>query len=150
METTYQDKTELIKSLCAMERSTPTTTIRVPSDIVPPLLKRGYHNKRQEHFVAITLSGSHSIIKIHTISKGLVNRTIVHPREILYHAIKDNAAAIMVAHNHPSGSIVPSREDQDVTQRIKSASEIMGFRLLDHVIIAKGGGYYSFLEGGEL
>jgi len=106
-------------------------------------------NKRQECFVVVTLDGAHQVIKTHLITKGLVNRTLVHPREVYWHAIKDNAAGIIIGHNHPSGSLIPSREDRQVTETIKKAGEIIGIMLLDHVIVSKSG-YYSFMEENAL
>jgi len=116
---------------------TDTTRFQIKSPVdVLPLLKR-WRNCRQENFLAITLDGSHSVIKIHHISKGLVNKTIVHPRECYYPAIKDNAVAVLFAHNHPSGSVKPSQEDVDVTQQLCKAGAILGFHVLDHVIFSK-------------
>lgn len=108
------------------------------------LLKR-YKRRRQEHFIVITLSGAHSVIKVHTVCVGLANKTLVHPREVFYWAIKDNACAIIIAHNHPSGNLVPSEEDCSVTKTIKEAGELLGIPLLDHIIITKFG-EYSFIE----
>lgn len=104
-----------------------------------------YRAKRQEHFIVITLDGANQIIKIHTVTVGLVNRTIVHPREIFYRAIKDLSTSIMLVHNHPSGFTNPSQEDIDITQRLKKAGEIIGIPVVDHIIISKRG-YTSFVE----
>jgi DNA repair protein RadC len=114
--------------------------IKHPSDLSDLLVN--YRNKRQEHFLVVTLNGAHEIIKLHVVSKGLANRTIIHPRECFYPAIKDNAVAIMFVHNHPSGSIEPSSEDDMITSRLKECADLLGFDLLDHVII--GNGYYSY------
>jgi len=118
-----------------------------PSDIYA-VLKR-YANARTERFVVLTLDGAHQVIKANIISIGLVNRTVVHPREVFYPAIVQNACAIVVSHNHPSGKLDPSPEDKDITDRLRSASEILGIALLDHVILGRGG-YYSFVEHGLL
>ena len=83
------------------------------------------------------------------VSIGLINRTIVHPREVYADAIVDRATAIIVCHNHPSGNLEPSDEDTAVTGQLKEAGEILGIKLLDHVIFAVSG-YYSFLEAGAL
>ena len=109
--------------------------IQVPTDVLP-LLKR-WRNCRQENFLAITLDGNHSVIKVHHISKGLANRTIVHPRECYYPAIRDNAVAIIFAHNHPSGSASPSPEDEEITKRLCMAGRILGFHVVDHIIFTK-------------
>ena len=109
--------------------------IRFPTDILS-LVKR-WRNCRQENFIAITLDGSHSVIKVHHISKGLANRTIVHPRECYYPAIKDNAVAIAFVHNHPSGRSKPSENDVEITRRLCAAGKILGFHVLDHIIFTK-------------
>jgi DNA repair protein RadC len=114
--------------------------IKHPSDLTDLLVN--YRNKRQEHFLVVTLNGAHEIIKLHVVSKGIANRTIIHPRECFYPAIKDNAVAIMFVHNHPSGNIEPSIEDDMITRRLKECADLLGFHLLDHVII--GNGYYSY------
>jgi DNA repair protein RadC len=121
--------------------------IRFPTDVIP-LLKR-WRNSRQENFIVLTLDNSHAVIKAHHISKGLVNRTIVHPRECYYHAIKDNAVAVIFAHNHPSGDPQPSDNDIELTKRLCSAGNILGFHVVDHVIISKYESvWYSFRKEG--
>ena len=89
-----------------------------------------------EHFFSITLNGAHKVIDVHMVSKGLVNRTLVHPREVFRPAITDNAVAIVLAHNHPSGILEPSVEDLDVTRRIKEAGDLLGIKVLDHLIFS--------------
>jgi DNA repair protein RadC len=89
------------------------------------------------------------VIRANLISIGLVNRTVVHPREVFYPAIIQNACAIIISHNHPSGRLDPSMEDRDITDRLRQAAEVLGIALLDHVIISKDG-YYSFVEHGLL
>jgi DNA repair protein RadC len=84
------------------------TSIKNPTDAVRLLDK--YTRKRQEHFLVITLNGAHEVIKIHVASIGLVDKTIIHPRECFWHCIKDNAAALVFAHNHPSGKVFHRRK----------------------------------------
>jgi len=108
-----------------------------------------YRAKKQEHFLVITLDGAHQPIKLHVVTIGLVNRTIVHPREVFYRAIKDNATAVLLVHNHPSGLVQPSQEDRDITHRLLEAGELLGIPVLDHLIVSSKG-YYSFTEHGEL
>ena len=129
------------------ERTAPTYKISSPSDIFGALTR--YSHARNERFFAITLNGAHEIIKVHIVSIGLVNRTVVHPREVYITAIKDNSCAIIVAHNHPSGRLDPSPEDRDITGRLRQAADVLGIALLDHVIFAHTG-YYSFVEHGLL
>jgi len=129
------------------ESTPPRPKVRAPSDVLVCL--DPYVNETQEHFVCVTLNGSHEVIKTHLVTMGLVNRTVVHPREVFRCALFDNAAAIIVAHNHPSGSLEPSAEDQEVTSRLVSAGQLMGMPVLDHVIVSFRG-YYSFLEHDAL
>lgn len=127
---------------------TDSIKITMPADAADFL--KSFSRKRQEHFVVLTLNGAHFTIRRHTVTIGLANRTMVHPREVFFPAIKDNAVAIIVAHNHPSGQVVPSDEDRAVTKRLKEAGEVLGIPVLDHVVIGKEGRYYSFLENGAL
>ena len=114
------------------------------SDLVP-LLVEFYNNSSVENFVVIALGGGKQVISIRTITVGTVNRTLVHPREVFRYAILENAASIIISHNHPSGFVSPSSDDINITKILKEASEIIGITLLDHVIIGKGN-YFSFLE----
>ena len=121
--------------------------ISFPQDVLP--LIHHYADRKQEHFICVSLNGAHEVMNIRTVSVGLVNRAIVHPREVFADPIKDRAAAVLVAHNHPSGNVQPSREDLEVTARIEEAGRILGIALLDHIIFSVKG-YYSFLEHGHI
>jgi DNA repair protein RadC len=121
--------------------------VRHPSDVLP--LLQHYADRPQEHFIVITLNGAHEVIAVRVVSIGLVNRTLVHPREIFADAIKDRAVAVICAHNHPSGKTHPSNEDHAVTRALQEAGGILGIRLLDHIVFA-GAEHYSFLENDEL
>jgi len=121
--------------------------ITFPTDVLP--LISHFADRKQEHFICISINGANEVITSRVISVGLVNRTQVHPREVFADPITDRASAIIVAHNHPVGSLTPSKEDIEVTQRLKTAGETLGIRLLDHIIFNQKG-YYSFLEHGEI
>ena len=121
--------------------------IKSPSDLIP--FVNHYAMNGKEHFLAVTLNGGHNIIQIHVVSIGTTNSAFAHPREVFYEAIKENASAIIVCHNHPSGAVEPSEEDIKCTQKLIAASEIIGIPLLDHIIIDCSS-YYSFLESGLL
>ncbi len=108
-----------------------------------------YATKEKEHFLTITLDGSSNIINIRVIHIGTLNQSLVHPREVFRPAILDNAANIIIAHNHPSGTLEASRADIQVTKRLKEASKIIGIDILDHVIISPKG-FYSFSDEGML
>jgi DNA repair protein RadC len=111
------------------------------------LVKR-YAAFQQEYFILLTLNGSHNVISISIVSIGLVNRTIVHPREVFCRAISDRASAIVICHNHPSGAVTPSDEDKQITERICKAGELIGIPLLDHVIFSKTG-FTSMRKEGD-
>ncbi|MEX2445307.1 MAG: DNA repair protein RadC [Alkalispirochaeta sp.] len=121
--------------------------IRQPGDAVP--LLQHYADRPQEHFITVTLNGAHEVERIRVISIGLVNRTLVHPREVFAGALTDRATAIICAHNHPSGNVTPSDDDRLVTRSLTDAGEVVGIRLLDHIIFSPGD-YYSFRDQGAL
>jgi DNA repair protein RadC len=105
----------------------------------------------REYFVTLFLDGKNRITGLHIVSQGSLNQSIVHPRETFKAAILANAAAVILAHNHPSGDIPPSREDREITRRLKEAGELLGIKVLDHVIVATdSGNYTSFTESGLL
>jgi len=117
--------------------------INCPADVAKALAP--YRNLKQEYFLVLLLDTKNHVkaIKISTI--GLVNQCLVHPRETFCHAIEAHCTAIIIAHNHPSGGTQPSKEDEETTERIKKAGEILGITMLDHVIITKDS-YYSCVQ----
>lgn len=106
-------------------------------------------SKKQEYFLTITLNGASHVIATRTVFIGTLNQSMVHPREVFTDAISDRAAGIIIAHNHPSGTLEASRADIQITQRLKEVAKLVGIELLDHVILTSGG-YYSFSEEGLL
>ena len=94
-------------------------------------------DKKQEYFVVMTLDGANRLIAKRTITIGTLTSSLVHPREVFADAITDRAAGIIMAHNHPSGTLEPSQADIDVTRRLKDAGSLLGITLLDHIIITK-------------
>lgn len=118
--------------------------IAIAEDLIPHVLQ--YCEKKQEHFVCVSLTGAYEVIAVRTVSIGILNKTLVHPREVFADPIVDRAAAVIVCHNHPSGDVTPSEEDIETTWRLYDAGEILGIRLLDHIIIAAGGKFFSFSE----
>ena len=121
--------------------------ISFPADVLP--LIRHYADRKQEHFICVSINGANEVITARVVSVGLVNKTQVHPREVFADPITDRASAIIVAHNHPSGGLTPSKEDLEITKQLKSAGEILGINLLDHIIF-NDKGYYSLLEKSEI
>jgi DNA repair protein RadC len=121
--------------------------ISSPED-VDGLLRGRIANLDRENFVAVLLNTKNEVIEFPTISVGTLSASLVHPREVFKPAIRASAAGIVLAHNHPSGKVGPSREDREVTRRLKEAAEIIGIQVLDHVIL--GDGYFSMKEHGIL
>jgi len=121
--------------------------IETPADLLPHV--RHYADRKQEHFLCASINGANEILNIRVVSIGLVDRTPVHPREVFADALTDRAAAIIVAHNHPAGSLEPSAADVEITSQLKAAGVVMGITLLDHIIFNKTG-YFSFLEAGVI
>jgi len=101
--------------------------------------------KKQESFFILILDNKHRTIKLQKISQGILNKSLVHPREVFAPAIQLRAAAIILIHNHPSGDPTPSTADINITRRLVQVGEIVGISVLDHVIIGKNS-YYSFVD----
>lgn len=108
-----------------------------------------YHNKKQEYFLALYLDGANHLIQTKIITIGILNQSLVHPREVFSYAIEKRCASIIVAHNHPSGILEASSEDINVTKRLKESGKILGIELLDHLIITNDG-FVSLKEEGVL
>jgi DNA repair protein RadC len=121
--------------------------ISSPEDVDGLLRGRIAHLDR-ENFVVVLLNTKNEVLGFPTVSVGTLSASLVHPREVFKPAIRASAAGVILAHNHPSGRVRPSREDCEVTRRLKEASEIIGIEVLDHVIL--GDGYFSMKEHGIL
>lgn len=115
------------------------------ADILLPRLRY----ERHEKFLVLLLDSKNQIIRIEQIAEGSVNSAVVHPREVFAPALLYHAAAILVAHNHPSGDPKPSSEDKNLTQSLAETGKIMGIPLIDHLIIGDGI-FFSFREQGYL
>jgi DNA repair protein RadC len=118
------------------------TPAQIANILIPFFLR-----KRQEYFLTVTLSGSGEILSIRVITVGLLNHSLVHPREVFRDAIIESAASIILVHNHPSRTLDASEQDKAITMQLKAAGDIIGIRVLDHVIIA-GDQFVSFRERG--
>jgi DNA repair protein RadC len=114
---------------------------------------RYYHSKlrdrKKEEFVALLLDAKNKVIKEEYVSKGTLTSSQVHPREIFNPAIKESAASMILIHNHPSGDPTPSREDIELTRRLREAGELLGIKVFDHIIIGDGR-HVSLAEMGYL
>lgn len=96
-------------------------------------------DKKQEYFVCLTLDGANRLIAKRIITIGTLTASLVHPREVFAEAITDRAASIIVAHNHPSGSLTPSTSDLEVTERLRTSAKLLGVNLNDHLIVTNAG-----------
>jgi len=121
--------------------------IKQPADIFT--LVRHFANRKQEHFISLSLNGAHEVLAVRIVTIGLVNKTIVHPREVFADLIQDRAAAFCVAHNHPSGRLESSQEDDEITSRLQAAAIILGLHFVDHIIFSETA-WWSFRENGKL
>ncbi|MBC8016972.1 MAG: DNA repair protein RadC [Verrucomicrobia bacterium] len=106
-----------------------------------------FRDSRKEYFLVLLLDGKNRIIRRVQISEGSLNQSIVHPREVFSPAVKESAAAVILVHNHPTGDPAPSTEDIAITRRLREAGDIMGIKVLDHIIVGDGE-YVSFVERG--
>lgn len=123
-------------------------TIKQPTDVVDYLIGEMRY-LTQEHFNVLLLNTKNMVISLENITKGIVNASLVHPREVFKKAISKNATSLILAHNHPSGDPMPSNEDKLITKRLVEAGEIIGIGIIDHIIIGDGS-YLSFKEMGML
>jgi DNA repair protein RadC len=122
--------------------------VRSPADVhrhFHPVLRDVPH----ERFLVVLLDGRHRVMGQVVVSQGTLTASLVHPREVFRPALREAAAAVILVHNHPSGDPAPSREDREITQRLARAGEILGVRVLDHVIVAEQG-FVSLREAGDL
>jgi DNA repair protein RadC len=108
-----------------------------------------YRDRRKEYFLALLLDGKNRIIREVQVSEGSLNQSIVHPREVFNPAVRESAAAIILVHNHPTGDPSPSREDMEITRRLQQAGELIGIKVLDHIIVGDNA-FISFVSAGLL
>lgn len=120
-----------------------TLKIESAEDVVPLLSE--ISGKPQEHFICITLNGANEIISKRTVTIGLLDKSLVHPRDVFADVITDRAAAVIFAHNHPSGKLEPSEEDMATQRRLVEAANLLGIRVLDHIIVSRRG-FFSFAD----
>lgn len=143
-------KATLIIAVMEFSRRILCTSIRkvtFPTDILPAV--RHYVTRPQEYFIVLSLNGAHEILRSRVVSIGILNRTLIHPREVFSDAIKDRAASLVLTHNHPSGNLEPSHEDIEVTKRLVNVGNLLGIKVLDHIIFSERD-YYSFAENSLL
>ena len=122
-----------------------TVKITCPKDVLAQMAD--IIGKPQEHFVCLSLNGANELIARRVVTIGLLDQSQVHPREVFADVIADRAAAVIFAHNHPSGELKPSEADIATNRQLTEAAKILGLRVMDHVIVSRKG-YTSFQEAG--
>lgn len=131
-------------SLCQSPYTPPQNTrIRTIKDVLACV--KHFRNKKQEYFICLSLDSTQRLITRRIVTIGLLDKTLVHPREVFAGPILDRAASVVVVHNHPSGLARPSDEDIRTTQHLVAASQLLGIRLRDHVILTAKA-HYSFRD----
>lgn len=118
-----------------------------PQDVFESV--RHYFDDAQERFIVVGINGAGEIIFSKVVTVGLLDRTLIHPREVFSDALKMRCSSIFVAHNHPSRNLEPSSPDKASTFRLKEAGELLGIQLLDHIIFTDED-FYSFREHGDM
>jgi len=122
------------------------TRIRGPRDVYD-LCAPSMRDLTQEEFRVLLVNTQHAVVREIVVTRGTLDASIVHPREVFRAAITESAAAMILVHNHPSGDPAPSAEDRDVTRQLAEAGRLIGIPVLDHVVVGDGR-YVSFVEAG--
>lgn len=131
-----------------LQQQTQKRSYLTSSRTVADFLIHSMRHRQREVFIAIFLDAAHAVIDSDTIAQGTINCNTVYPRELVKKALAHNAAAVVVAHNHPSGAMEPSPQDLHLTRNLYLACALMNIRLLDHVIIGAEDAVYSFADHG--
>jgi len=124
--------------------------IKAADDAATIFLGWGIDSRAQECFGVMFLNVKNQCIGVNLVAMGSLTGVEVHPREVFRGAILAGAATIILVHNHPSGDTTPSPEDIALTQRLKAVGDLLGVPVLDHVIVAQGGGYLSLAASGHM
>ena len=149
------DKRKIKNAVCEVEIIYKRPIIAEPQKILSSsdaekILRLVYDANRidlKEFFFVVLLARNNTVLGVAQISMGSTTGTIVSPKEIFQLAIKANACSILISHNHPSGNLKPSKEDIEITTRIKDGTKLLDFVLIDHLILTSEG-YYSFADAG--
>jgi len=119
--------------------------IHSDNEVAQILRDYGIADKTQENFVAICLDAQHRPVAIHTVAIGTASSVTVHPRDVFRVAVMSGASAVILGHNHPSGSILESADDRALTQRMVDAGKLLGIPVLDHVIVTPNGDHVTLI-----
>jgi DNA repair protein RadC len=122
---------------------------RDAGDVATYLIRQGYADRDREAFIVLLLDVKHRVIAEEVVTIGILDGSLIHPREVFKAAVAGSAAGIVLAHNHPSGDPKPSGEDLATTKRLVEAGKILGIPVVDHVIVGSTGAHFSFREGGD-
>jgi DNA repair protein RadC len=139
---------EIVTSYRPTKVEKPAAPVNVPA-VAASLFRPLIGSEPVEVFAALLLDGRHRVIALSIISRGTLTASLVHPRDTFRAAISANAAAILVAHNHPSGDEHPSEEDRKVTRRLLAAGKLLGIPVLDSLVIGEGEAFTSLREEGR-
>ena len=151
--TPYQSQTvrRAINIVTHKLREEPELSATSPASAIDFIRLQFYGRHEREHFLVLFMDNQNKLITSEFLFSGTINHVEVHPRIIAQRALRLNASAIILAHNHPSCTVEPSTADITITEKIRQVMQLLDFRLLDHLIIpAEGTGYYSFAENGKL
>jgi DNA repair protein RadC len=145
-------RVKIISILAALEAGRRSLSSRTDKKIRfgnPEVIYKYYYpligGLKHEVFKVVAVDGRNTLINEHTISKGIKDASLVHPREVFQFALNEDASAVFLIHNHPSGILKPSEDDLKITERLRAAGDLMGVQVIDHVIICERG-YYSFSQ----
>lgn len=130
--------------LAQRKKSHKSNSLRCAKDVYTYCINN-ISNKEQEVFLVLVLDTKNCVVACKQVTQGLLNKALVHPREVFKYAVKENANSIILVHNHPSGDPSPSEEDKRVTAQLREAGEVLGITVLDHVILGEES-WYSFAD----
>ena len=139
----------IYKVVLVMEKPGPSRDISAPA-LAAAVFAEYFSGLDRECFAVAMLDTKLKLIGLNTVSIGTLNQSIVTGRDVFKPAILSNAFGILVAHNHPSGSVLPSEEDNKLTKRLVSAGKLLGIQVLDHIIVGHGNDYYSMKEHNDI
>lgn len=149
MEKEFNKRVDIVSIKMVKEKSIKYEKRKITSPSDAEILCRNFlDDSDREKLIAISLDTKNQPTNINVVSIGSLNSSIVHPREVFKLAILSNANSIIISHNHPSGDPTPSREDINITKRLKECGELIGINLIDHIIIGDEGSFTSLKEKG--
>ncbi|MDE0410389.1 MAG: DNA repair protein RadC [Alphaproteobacteria bacterium] len=146
VKTAFELGRQLLEAEAYLYGSTPT--VSTPEEAYRYMRPR-YVNERREHFDVLMMDNRNRLIRHHRVSTGSLTSSVVHPRDVFHPIIRESAAAVIFSHNHPSGDPSPSREDVDITHRLRQVGKVMGVRVHDHVVCGHDR-FFSFNREGLL